>query len=151
MIIFVFSVHFSTLVSKKLLVTIKLPNVSSREQLTIFDPHSTLGPFTLMHESWDELTIFFENGEILTCQAWATENQVDLAVSANWSILSSCVVNGQRRKILENRMVTDIVHQQTGNVLYRHFMCLTQQLQLFPHSPSLDKWRGTGRATFSFL
>ena len=39
----VFCIHFSTLVWK-LLIDNKLPNVSSWEQLTIFDSNSTLGP-----------------------------------------------------------------------------------------------------------
>lgn len=34
------------------------------ESSTIFDQNSTLGPFTLMHESGDEFAKFFENGEI---------------------------------------------------------------------------------------
>ena len=46
----------------KLLIDIKLPNVSSWEQ-PIFHPNSMLGPFTLMHESWGQFTICFENGK----------------------------------------------------------------------------------------
>ena len=143
LILFVFGVHFSCQLGSRM-----FPPESSSQFLT----HTVR--WDLLHSRMNHemnLQFIFENGEILTCQAWATENQVDLAVSANWSILSSCAVNGQRRKSLENRMVTDIVQQQTGNVLYRHFMYSTQQLQLFPHSPSLDKWRGTRRATFSFF
>ena len=60
-----------------LFIDIKLPNVSSWEQLTIFDPNNTLEPFSFMHESCDIITNFFL---ILTLQTRATENQLGLAL-----------------------------------------------------------------------